>query len=457
MRPPGTRALERGTGKVRFPAVARVLGVAGLVGAVGVSIAPATPAGPAPPTVVALRCARLFDGRSDAFQERVTVLVEGNRIKAVGPSVEAPAGAEVVDLGSLTVLPGLIDCHTHVLLQGDITSRDYDEQLLKESIPYRILRAARAARTALLNGFTTLRDLGTEGAMYADVDLKKAIQNGVLEGPRLFCATRALDVSGAYPLLGYSWELRMPRGLQECDGADDCRRAVREQVAHGADWIKVYADRGYYFAAGGRLRSVLNFTPEEMKAICDEAHKLRRRVAAHAIGADGIENALKNGVDTIEHGDGFDDRLLALARAKGAYWCPTLYVTEYVAAGRAAEGRPIYGQMIEAQRKAFARGVQMGVKIALGTDAGGFAWDVNQATELERMVEAGMTPAQALRAATTVAAELLDQRGQLGEVAPGALADVVAVDGDPLREIGALERVRFVMKDGRIVRNDLAK
>jgi imidazolonepropionase-like amidohydrolase len=419
-------------------------------------VAPLT-ARAAAPRLVALRCGHLLDGRGDRERSNVTVLIAGDTIRAVGEGLAIPPEAEVVDLSSATVLPGLIDCHTHVLLQGDITSRDYDEQVLKESIPYRVLRATRSVRSALMNGFTTIRDVGTEGAMYADVDVKKAIANGIIDGPRMFVATRALDVTGAYPLLGYAWELEMPIGLQTCDGTDDCRRAVREEIAKGADWIKVYADRGYYFAADGKLHSVLNFTPEEMKAICDEAHKLRRRVAAHAIGRDGIENALRNGVNTIEHGDGFDDELLSLAKKNGAWWCPTLYITEYVAAGRAAEGRPIYRQMIQAQRRAFARGVKQGVKIALGTDVGGIAWDVNQAVELKRMVQDGMTPAQAVRAATTVAADLLDQNGKLGVIAPGAFADIIAVANDPLKDIGALEHVGFVMKGGVVYKNEMSR
>ena len=402
---------------------------------------------------VALRCGRLIDGRTDDVLSGAVVLVEGERIKAVGAGLTVPADATVVDLSRSTCLPGLIDNHTHILLQGDITASDYDEQLLKESIPYRAIRATVAARTALLNGFTALRDLETEGAMYADVDVKTAINRGIIPGPRMFVATRALAPTGTYPLLGYSWELRMPEGVQIVDGADNLRRAVREQVKHGADWIKYYSDRRYYLK-DGVLRSWVNFTDEEAKAVVDEAHRLGRRVAAHAIGRDGIESALRAGVDSIEHGDGLDDPSIDLMVRRGVYWCPTIYVGAYVAEGRAAAGAPIWKAMVDLERQAFGKALEKGVRISYGTDAGGYAWTESQAKEFSYMVRYGMSPMQAIRSATSVAAALLDQQDNLGALEAGRLADLIAVAGDPLKDITELERVRFVMKGGVVVKRE---
>lgn len=407
---------------------------------------------PSAPRATIVRAARLIDGVSDAVRQSHALLVEGDRILAVGPAAEvarrAPAGAVELDLGDATLLPGLIDAHTHLLLQGDITQQDYDEQLLKESTPYRTIRATVAARTALLNGFTTLRDLETEGAMYADVDVKRAINAGIILGPRLFVATRAFSATGMYPLQGFSWELRVPSGVQIVDGPEEIRKGVREQVRFGADWIKVYVDRRYYLGADGRVRSWLNFSDEELRAFVQEAHRLGRRIAAHAIGWDGIDAALRAGFDSIEHGHGLTDDLMDRMVQQKVYWCPTIYVGVYVAPGRGG----IWPKLVELERAAFAKAVKKGVLIAYGTDAGGYAWTEPQARELSYMVQWGMTPMAALKAATSVAATLLAQESQLGSLEAGKLADLIAVPGDPLKDIGALERVHFVMKGGVIYR-----
>jgi imidazolonepropionase-like amidohydrolase len=362
---------------------------------------------------------------------------------------------QVIDLGNATVLPGFIDAHTHLLLHGDTTPEEYDAQLLKESIPYRAILAARNAQIALSHGFTAMRDLETEGAMYADVDVKKAIASGEVPGPRLQVATRAMTPTGMYPLLDYSWELKMPTGVQYVDGVDGARKAVREQVMYGADWIKYYSDGRVRFDADGRLHSRVIFTDEEAWAIVDESHRLGKKVAAHAIGSDGIAAALRAGVDTIEHGDGLTDELMDEMVRKGVYWVPTITVDRNLAAGSMDE---FWKKTFNLQRENFSKAIQKRVKIALGTDAGGFDWKkVNQAKEFEYYVEYGMTPMQAIRTGTSVAAELLGWSETAGTVEAGKWADLVAVGGDPLKDITELQNVRFVMKSGAIFKDELRK
>ncbi|HET9295068.1 MAG TPA: amidohydrolase family protein [Gemmatimonadales bacterium] len=415
------------------------------------ALAAQTPA--AAPVRVLVHAGRLIDGIADEARQDQGILIEDGRIAAVGSWKELSArqgSARLIDLSGMTVLPGLIDAHTHLLLQGDITQEEYDEQVLKESTPYRALRGAAAGHTALMNGFTTLRDLETEGAMYADVDLKRAFARGVLPGPRLFVATRAFSATGMYPLSGYSWELTVPSGVQIVDGPEEIRKGVREQVKYGADWIKVYVDRRYYLAEDGRLRSRLNFTDDELKMFVDEAHRLGRPAAAHAIGWDGIDAALRAGFNSIEHGDGLTPDLMDRMVKQNVYWCPTIFVGAYVAEGRGG----IWPKMVEIERKAFGEALKRGVKIAYGTDAGGYAWTENQAQELDYMVRYGMTPMRAIKSATATAAELLGESANLGAVAPGHWADLIAVREDPLQDIKALQRVGWVMKGGEIVKSD---
>lgn len=402
---------------------------------------------------ILIKCGKLLDTKTGTVLEKQNVLIKGNMVVSVGTNTTK--ADSIIDLSDYFVLPGLIDCHTHVVLQGDITQDDYDVQVLKESIPYRTIRGTKSAERALMNGFTTIRDLGTEGAGYADVDIKKAINNGVINGPRMLVSTLAINTTGHYPIKSseYAWELKMPKGVQEITGADEARKAVREQIEHGADWIKIYADRGYIMQPDGSYRALSNFTEAEINAIGDETIRSRKNLAAHAMTRDGIIAAVNAGARSIEHGLGMDEESMKLMAAKGVFWCPTLFVNEFVAEGRAQLGSPINLQFSKSIPETFKKAIKAGVKLAYGTDIGGYDWNLPQAKDFSYFVEWGLTHIQAIQTATITAAELLGQVGKLGEIKAGAFADIIAIKKDPTKNIEALQQVDWVMKDGKVFKD----
>jgi len=423
-----------------------------------VFVAAATAAGAEDNTVTVIRAGTLIDGRSETPLKDQVIVVSGHRIESVGPggSFAAPDGAKVIDLSQGTVLPGLIDSHTHLLLQGEEESEGgYDAQLLKRSVAYRTARATVAARRALEQGFTTLRDVETEGAGYADVGLKQAIDEGHLPGPRIFASTRGISSTGGYPLEGYAPEVVVPKGVQIIDGPVEARKAAREQLENGADWIKVYmTHRSWVDDKTGALVSQPTLTVEELKAIVDEVHGWGRKVACHAYNGPGLKRALDGGCDSIEHGLELDDAAVAQMVKQGTWYCPTLAVYYY---GWRPDGTPDGRKdrkRVDVHGPSFQRAMKAGVKIVFGTDVGGFPWTDPIAQEFGRMVDLGMSPMAAIRSATSAAAEMLGKTGELGVIAPGAYADIVAVPGDPLKDVGELGRVSFVMKDGAVFKSE---
>ena len=403
--------------------------------------------------VTVIRAGTLIDGRSDTPQHDQVIVVSGRRIESVGPAAAftAPDGAKTFDLSQATVLPGMIDAHTHLFLQGqDASEGGYDGQLLKRGIAYRAARATMAARRALEQGFTTIRDVETEGAGYGDVGLKQAINEGHVPGPRIFASTLGISTSGGYALEGYAPEIAVPKGVQIVDGPVEARRAARQQLENGADWIKVYMTHRSWVDAKGALVSQPTLTLEELKAIVDEVHGWGRKVACHAYNGPGLRRALDGGCDSIEHGLELDDAAVAQMAKQGTWYCPTLAVYYY---DWRPEGTPDGlkdRKRVEVHGPSFERALKAGVKIAFGTDVGGFPWTDPIAQEFGRMVELGMSPMAAIRSATSGAAEMLGMSGELGVIAPGAYADIVAVRGDPLKDVGELGRVSFVMKDGQV-------
>ena len=408
--------------------------------------------------VTVIRAGTLIDGRSDAALHDQVIVISGRRVESVGPAgtFQAPEGARTIDLSQATVLPGLIDSHTHLFLQGEEADEGgYDGQLLKRGIAYRAARATVAARRALEQGFTTIRDVETEGAGYGDVGLKQAIDEGHIPGPRIFASTRGISSTGGYPLEGYAPEIVVPKGVQIVDGPVEARKAARQQLENGADWIKVYMTHRSWVDDKGALVSQPTLTLEELKAIVDEAHGWGKKVACHAYNGPGLRRALDGGCDSIEHGLELDDAAVTQMAKQGTWYCPTVAVYYY---GWRPENTPEGRKdrkRVEVHGPSFQRAMKAGIKIAFGTDVGGFPWTDPIAQEFGRMVELGMSPMAAIRSATTAAAEMLGKAGELGVIAPGAYADIVAVRGDPLQDVGVLGRVAFVMKDGVVFKDEL--
>lgn len=393
------------------------------------------------PAAMLLKPARVFDG--EAMHEGWAVRVAGDRIEAAGPAAGIDAtGAKVVELAGATLMPGLVEGHSHILLHA-YNETAWNDQVLHEGLALRAARAVNHLRATLMAGFTTMRDLGTEGAGYADVELKQAVEQGIVPGPRLLVATRAIVATGAYGPKGFALEWRVPQGAEEADGVDSLTRVVRDQIGHGADWIKLYGDYRWGPLPGAHA----TFSLEEMKLAVATARDAGVPVAVHAGSSEGMRRAILAGAETIEHGDGGTPELFKLMVERHVALCPTLAASEATAqyAGW-KKGQPEPPGIVQ-KRAIFKAALDAGVTILSGSDIGVFPHGEN-AREIELMVDYGMPRLDALKAATSVAGRVLHMN--IGEVKPGMFADLIAVDGDPATDISALRRVKFVMKSGTV-------
>jgi imidazolonepropionase-like amidohydrolase len=406
-----------------------------------------------------IRAGTLIDGASETARKNQLIFVRGERIeKITDGSAPIAEETEVIDLSNATVLPGLIDSHTHIFLWGEDPAKGgYDANILNAGIALRAARATLAVRRALEQGFIALRDLETEGAGYGDIEIKQAIEEGTIPGPRIFGATRAISTTGGYNLEGYAPELEMPKGVQIVDGPVEARKAARQQLEHGADWIKVYMTHRSWVDKQGNLVSQPTLTVEELKAIVDETHGWAKKVACHAYNGIGLQRALDGGCDSIEHGLEMTDGQIEQLKRQGTWYCPTLspYYGDWAPAdtpgGKRDRARAAVHEIT------FKKALRAHLKIVFGTDMGGIPWTEPIAQEFKRMVGLGMAPMDAIQSATTRAAELLEMKGEIGVIAPGAYAEVIAVSGDPLKDVGELEHVKFVMHNGAIFKNEMGK
>lgn len=408
--------------------------------------------------ILAVRAGRLFDSKTGRIAENQIILVDGEKISAVGPAsqMQVPEGAQVIDLGKATVLPGLIDGHTHVFgfgLDGIKPGGPPFADVVKDTREYRTLLALSNAQKDLRAGFTTLRDLMSHGGGYADVDIKRAINRGYFQGPRMQVSTMGLVATGE-GILG-SPDVNLPTNYQVVDSPWAARQAVREQIHYGADWIKLHSTSDYEFEPNGELFSNPTFTKEEVEAIVDEAHRHAKKVACHAFGGEGLRNCIEAGVDTIEHAIDMDEATADLIKKKGIYLELTAYhysLSDYTLRDSKSTGGRY---SLKAMREKSGRlAISRGLKISFGSGVGPFPHGT-QAAEFSFLVKYGMTPAQAIQTATVVAAEMMGWQECIGSIEKGKFADIIAVSGDPLRDITELERIKFVMKGGQVIKNDV--